>query len=83
MNLKKSDKNKIMNTRRIVRTIATILCFIAPLVIIVACDNEQGMMPGSSMAVMTNWNWGQIIIGLGIGILIGFLLGLVFIRRKK
>jgi len=38
----------------------------------------KGMMNGSGSAGMTHLNWGQILISLGLG----FLLGLIIGKRK-
>ena len=65
-----------MNTKKI--TIG--LCFIGILVMFIACDSGQGMMNGNNGSMyMTNWNWLQIIISIGLGILLGYFI----FRRKK
>jgi hypothetical protein len=72
-----------MTTKRITANRTTFLV-IALLVIVVAFlllgggPWIKGMMHGSSSINMANWNWTQILIGLGLG----FLLGLVVGRRK-
>jgi hypothetical protein len=69
-----------MKSGKIVTTIKTVLCFVALMVIIVACDNQPGMMHGNGgSSYMGNWNWIQILVG----IILGFLLGYLFARRKK
>ena len=72
-----------MNTRRIALKVTSVLCFIMFTVIIVACDNEQGMMHGNNSMGMNNYNWTQILIGLGIVCLIGFIIWVVISKRKK
>lgn len=63
-----------------IRTLNTLtLSFIMFMEITVACDPNQEMMNGNGYATMNSWNWLQILVSLGIGFLIGFL---VF-RRKK
>jgi hypothetical protein len=72
-----------MNTRRIT-TNSTALYLIAFIVIIVAFFLLGGgpwmkeMMHGGRSINMSNLNWTQIIISLGIG----FLLGLLVSRRR-
>ena len=72
-----------MNTGKFAIIITRVLSFIIFVVILTACDTGHGMMPGSSSTGMGHWNWGQILFSLGIGILLGFLLGLVVAKRKK
>jgi formate-dependent nitrite reductase membrane component NrfD len=72
-----------MSTRRIATTIKTALCFIALVVIAAACNTDQGMMHGSGSTGMANWNWFQILISFGIGIIIGYLLGMSVSKKKK
>jgi len=69
-----------MKSGKIVTTIKTVLYFVALTVLIVACDDQTGMMHGNGgSSYMGNWNWIQILIG----IILGFLLGYLFARRKK
>jgi flagellar biosynthesis protein FliR len=69
-----------MKSKIILRSIKTGLCLLSFAVVIVACDNQQGMMHGSGGSTyMGNWNWIQILIG----IILGFLLGYLFARRRK
>jgi len=75
-----------MNTIRITKTITTIFGFIVIVSMFMACDNERGMMYGNSSMGMNNWNWIEIIISLGIGLLIGLLIGFLFgseVFKKK
>jgi cytochrome bd-type quinol oxidase subunit 2 len=65
------------------KKITTALCFIVFVVIIMACDNGQGMMHGDNSMGMNNLNWTQILIGLGVVCLIGFIIWVVISRRKK
>jgi len=68
-----------MNTRRIVKKITTVLYFIGVVAMFVACDNQHGMMNGSGMSMgMDNWNWLQILLSIGFGFFLGFL-----VFRKK
>ena len=61
-------------------SIKSILSFVVFAAILVACDNQQGMMHGDGgSAYMGNGNWLGILIGLAIGILIGYLIAS---RRK-
>ena len=71
-----------MITGKIEKKIITVLCFIAFALIIVACDNEQGMMHGNNSMGMNNLNWTQILIGLGVVCLIGFIIWAVISKRK-
>lgn len=69
-----------MEPRINIKTIITGIYFIAFAALIVACDNQQGMMNGGGgSGYMGRWNWIQILIGIIIGILLGYL----FARRKK
>ena len=69
-----------MKSERITMAIKTALCFIAFAAITVACDTEQGMMHGSGGSMdMGNWNWVQILISLGVGFLLGYLVA----RRRR
>ena len=69
-----------MKSQRIVQSIKSVLYFIAFAIVLVACDNNQGMMNGGGTSMNPgNWNWIQILIGIIIGFLIGYLLP----RRKK
>ena len=64
----------------IVKSIKTGLSLIAFAAVIVACDNQQGMMHGGGSTMnMGNWNW----VGILIGLIIGFLLGYLVARRRK
>ena len=69
-----------MNTRRMVTIIRAVIYFIVSMGIIVACDTQQGMMHRSDWSMNTgNWNWVPILISLGIGFLLGYLVA----RRKR
>jgi hypothetical protein len=69
-----------MNSQIIIKSIRTGLYLFAFAAVIVACDNQQGMMQGGGGSTsMGNWNWAQILIGIIIGILLGYL----FAGRKK
>ena len=69
-----------MKSRRIPTTIKAALYFIVFAAITVACDTEQGMMHGSGGSMdMGNWNWVQILISLGVGFLLGYLVA----RRRR
>ena len=69
-----------MKSRRVTTSIKTVLSFIVFAAILVACDNQQGMMHGGGGSMnMGNWSWVGILIGLAIGFLIGYLVG----RRSK
>jgi hypothetical protein len=61
-------------------SIKKVLFFIAFAAVLEACDTQQGMMHGGGSSMnMGNWNWIQILIG----IILGFLLGYLFARRRK
>ncbi len=69
-----------MKSRRVTTSIKTVLSFIGFAAILVACDNQQGMMHGGGGSTyMGNWSWAGILVGLVIGFLIGYLVG----RRSK
>ena len=51
-------------------------------IILVACDTGQGIMHGSVSMGRENWNWGQILSSLSIGLILGFLIGTVVYKRK-
>ena len=73
-----------MSSRRIATTNTTLLYFMALIVIVTAFLLLGGgiwlksMNLGGRSMGMANWNWLQILISLGIG----FILGLVFARRR-
>jgi TRAP-type C4-dicarboxylate transport system permease small subunit len=71
-----------MKTRRITKTITTSLCFFVFMVLIIACDTGNGMMHGNNSMGMNNLNWTQILIGLGVVCLIGFIIWVVISKRK-
>ena len=69
-----------MKSRRMLISIKKVLFFIAFAAVLEACDTQQGMMHGGGSSMnMGNWNWIQILIG----IILGFLLGYLFARRRK
>jgi len=69
-----------MKSQRMLTSIKKVLFFIAFAAVLVACDTQQGMMHGGGSSMnMGNWNWIQILIG----IILGFLLGYLFARRRK
>jgi hypothetical protein len=72
-----------MITRKIGKKIIPVLCFISFALIIVACNNEQGRMNGNNSMGMNNFNWIQILIGLGIVRLIGFMIWVAVSRWKR
>lgn len=77
-----------MSSKRFTKSNTTALYLIAVVVIIVAFlllgggpwmrGMMNGGMHGSRPIGMVHWNWGQIMISL----VLGFLLGLVVSRRK-
>ena len=73
-----------MSPRRITASNSTLLYVIALVVIVGAFIILgggvwlKGMVHGGRSLAMGNWNWIQILIGLGIG----FLLGFAFAKRK-
>jgi len=72
-----------MNTKRITAMTLTTAIFVIMIVILmVACDNEQGMMHGSVSMGREYLNWGQILFSAGIGLILGFIIGMVVSRRK-
>jgi len=72
-----------MSTRRIMTFITTALFFIAFTVIIVPSVTGQNMMQGNNSGGLATWNWVQSLISCAIGILIGFLFGVITARRRK
>ena len=69
-----------MKSRKILTSIKTLLSFIAFAALMMACDTQQGMMHGGGQSMnMGNWNWVQILIGM----IIGFLLGYLVASRRK
>jgi len=68
--------NKISNAK----TFIIIICITTFTLSYMACNSEPGMMQeGRWTRFMINLNWEQIIISIGFGFLLGFL---VF-RKKK
>ena len=69
-----------MKSQIIIKSIKTGIYLIAFAALIVACDNQQGMMHGNGSSMnMGNWNWVLILLG----IIIVFLLGYLVARRRK
>lgn len=69
-----------MNTRKNVLTITKTFCFIAVIFLMTACDNGFGSMHMNNRALgMDNLNWMPILIALAIG----FVLGILFSRRRR
>jgi hypothetical protein len=68
-----------MNTRKIAMTITKTLCFIAIVVLMAACDNDFGTMHLNRSMNMDHLNWIPILISLGIG----FILGMLFSKRRR
>ena len=69
-----------MKSQIIIKSIKTGLYLVAFAALIVACDNQQGMMHGSGGSTyMGNWNWVLILLG----VIIVFLLGYLVARRRK
>ena len=69
-----------MKSIMILTSIKKVLFFIAFATVLAACDTQQGMMHGGGSSMnMGNWNWVLILIG----IIIVFLLGYLFTRRRK
>ncbi len=73
-----------MSTQKIIKSNSTLTYVIALAAIIVAFMLLGGgpwikeMMHGSLSINMANWKWAQILISIGIG----FLLGIVFTKRR-
>jgi uncharacterized membrane protein YqjE len=72
-----------MNTLKIAKTIKAPFYIMALMILIVACDNGNGMMHGNGSMGMNNLNWTQILIGLGVICLIAIIIWVVISRRKK
>ena len=68
-----------MNTKKMVKAITRAFYSILFILLISGCDTNGGMMHGYGSTSMYHWNWGSVIIALGVGFFIGFL---VF-RKKK
>ena len=69
-----------MKSQIIIKSIKTGLYLIAFAAVIVACDNQQGMIHGNcGSTYMGNWNWVLILLG----IIIVFLLGYLVARRRR
>jgi hypothetical protein len=69
-----------MKSQRVAASTKTIFYFIVFSAILIACDNQQGMMHGGSGTMYNgNWNWIVILIGVAIVFLIGYLVA----RRRK
>jgi len=71
-----------MSTRIVAKTITATFYIMALVVLIVACDNGNGMMHGNNSMGMNDLNWTQILIGLGVLCLIGFIIWVVISKRK-
>jgi hypothetical protein len=71
-----------MSTQKIAKTITATFYIMALMILMVACDNGNGMMHGDNSMGMNNLNWTQILIGLGVVCLIGFIIWVVISKRK-
>jgi hypothetical protein len=72
-------KEKFMSPEKIRKIIIASIYITMFTAIIVSCETNRGMMQGNGSVNMNSWNWGQILIGLGIG----FLLCYLIIRKKR
>ena len=71
-----------MSTNKIVKSTVASFNIMTLIVLLVACDNENGMMHGNNSMGMNNLNWTQILIGLGVVCLIAFIIWVVISKRK-
>lgn len=62
---------------------ASVFCFVAFMVVLMACDSSHGMISENGSMTMNDSNWSLIMIGLGFGLLIGLLIWLVAFREKE
>ena len=60
-------------------TITKTLCFLAIVLLMVACDNDFGTMHLNKSMNMDHLNWVPILISLGIG----FILGMLFSKKRR
>jgi MFS-type transporter involved in bile tolerance (Atg22 family) len=72
-----------MSTNKIVKRTVASFYLMALMVLIVSCDTGNGMMHGNNSMGMNNLNWTQILIGIGVVCLIGFIIWVVISRRKQ
>jgi len=72
----------MMSTRKVVKKITASFYLMTLMILIVACDNSNGMMHGDNSMGMNNWNWTQILIGIVVVCLIGFIIWFVVSKRK-
>jgi hypothetical protein len=56
--------------------------FIAIAFLAMACDADHGMMHGNGFTTMSGWNW-PIIIGIGFGMLLGYVIWLGLHKKKR
>ena len=71
-----------MSTNKIVKSSVASFIIMALIVLSAACNNGNGMMHGNSSMDMNNFNWTQILIGLGVVVLIGFIIWAIISKRK-
>ena len=71
-----------MSTNKIVKSSVATFIIMALIIQLVACDNGNGMMHGNNSMGMNNLNWTQILIGLGVVCLIGFIIWAIISKRK-
>jgi hypothetical protein len=72
-----------MSTKRVTtnRTVYFVIVLLAAIIAFLLLGGGpwvKGMMHEGGSVNMANWNWTQILIGMGIGFLLGLLVG----RRK-
>ncbi len=69
-----------MKSQMMLKSVQKVLFFIAFAAVLTACDTQQGMMHGNGSSMNGgNWNWIQILFGIIVGFLIGYLVP----RRRK
>jgi hypothetical protein len=55
--------------------IITVVIIVVAFLLLGDRNSLRGMMHGNGQVVITRLNWGQILIGAGIGFLLGLLVG--------
>lgn len=66
-----------------IKRITSAVSFIVFEVFMVACKNDQRFMPGNGSMNMDNSNASLILIGLGFGLLAGFMIWLALSRKNS
>lgn len=83
INKASTSKIDFMSKKGITNSILTILMFIVMAFVVIDCQADAGSMNGSQSIYFGNLHWTQILLSLGAGLIIGFILALVISKRIR